>query len=79
MLIARWAPSKPDAFKLLRPVAAIQLSCWDDLGVRSDGLTKVQHGTIYLPIIVVGEAALPLLRTIYLLMMNAACWVIHAK
>ena len=54
MLIGGCASSKPDAFELLRLIAAIQLASRDDLDISPDNLAKVQDGSLILAMKVVG-------------------------
>ena len=54
MLVGGCASSKPDAFELLRLIAAVQLASRDDLDVSPDDLAKVQDGSLILTMIVVG-------------------------
>ena len=48
--------SQPDALELLRLISAVELLGWDVLDLSPDVLTKVQDGTLILPMIVVGVA-----------------------
>ena len=56
MLVGGCVSSQPDAFELLRLIAAIKFSSWDVLDLCPDVLTKVKDGTIIFPMVVVGVA-----------------------